>query len=43
MARAGLGMTHKTASGTELSARYDLEHREGFSNQTLSLKARWAF
>lgn len=41
--RAGLGLTHTTAKGTEISVRYDAEHREGNMNQTASVKARWAF
>jgi len=42
-ARAGVGLTHTTANGTEITLRYDAEHREAFLNQTASLKARWAF
>lgn len=42
-ARAGLGLTHTMASGTEISLRYDAEHREGYLNQSASVKARWAF
>ena len=41
--RAGLGASHKIINGTELSARYDAEGRSGFINQTVSVKARWAF
>ncbi|MBI3431285.1 MAG: autotransporter domain-containing protein [Hydrogenophilales bacterium] len=41
--RAGLGIVHTLQSGMEVSARYDGEAREGFTNQTASLKARWAF
>ena len=32
-----------TASGMEISARYDAEHRQDFLNQTASVKLRWAF
>ncbi|SCK20624.1 autotransporter outer membrane beta-barrel domain-containing protein [Vogesella sp. LIG4] len=39
----GLGLTHTTQSGAELSINYDAEHRDGYNNQTASLKARWAF
>ncbi|WP_170252988.1 autotransporter outer membrane beta-barrel domain-containing protein [Vogesella mureinivorans] len=42
-ARAGLGITHVTSQGTEITLRYDAEHREAFLNQTASLKARWSF
>lgn len=42
-ARAGLGITHITSQGTEITLRYDAEHREAFLNQTASLKARWSF
>ncbi|RJG05296.1 autotransporter domain-containing protein [Noviherbaspirillum cavernae] len=41
--RGGLGLTRKTAGGTEITLRYDAEGRSGFLNQTASLKARWAF
>ncbi len=41
--QAGLGAVYKTKSGLELSARYDVEYRESFLNQTASMKARWAF
>lgn len=43
LARGGLGLTTKLNNGVELSARYDVEIREGFTNQTASLKARWMF
>lgn len=43
LVRGGLGLTHTYAKGVEVTARYDLEHREGFNNQTVSVKARWAF
>jgi outer membrane autotransporter protein len=41
--RGGLGVASKTAGGTEFTARYDAECRRGFTNQTVSVKARWAF
>lgn len=41
--RAGVGVVHHTASGVELSARYDAEYRESFLNQTASVKVRWMF
>lgn len=40
---AGLGLIHDTASGIEVSLRYDAEHSEGFVSQTASVKARWDF
>lgn len=43
LARAGLGLTHTLAGGTEVSLRYDAEARSDFTNQGASLKARWAF
>lgn len=41
--RAGAGMVVAQASGAEITARYDIEHRDGFDNQTVSAKFRWAF
>lgn len=41
--RGGLGMIITTNSAVEVTARYDIEHREDFNNQTASVKARWAF
>lgn len=43
LVRGGFGLTHTYAKGVEVTARYDLEYREGFNNQTVSVKARWAF
>jgi len=44
IARGGAGVVHKLASGMEVSARYDVDARSsGFTNQTVSVKARWAF
>jgi outer membrane autotransporter protein len=40
---AGLGLTHSTASGMDVSLRYDAEDRQGLTNQTASVKARWNF
>jgi outer membrane autotransporter protein len=41
--RGGLGLVHVMKNSTEITARYDVEAREDFSNQTASIKARWAF
>jgi uncharacterized protein with beta-barrel porin domain len=43
LARAGLGLTHTLANGTEVGLRYDAEARSDFTNQGASIKARWAF
>lgn len=43
LARAGMGLTHKTGSGMEITGRYDAEYRTGFLNQTASVKLRWLF
>lgn len=43
LGRAGLGLNHTLDNGTEVSLRYDVETRSAFSNQGVSLKARWAF
>jgi autotransporter family porin len=43
MVRGGLGIVSNTQSGMEVSARYDVEHRSDFLNQTASVKLRWAF
>ena len=43
LARAGVGLSHTTGNGTEITLRYDAEHRSDFLNQTASIKARWAF
>tara|TARA_R110001592_G_scaffold199938_6_gene448640 strand:+ start:5968 stop:8598 length:2631 start_codon:yes stop_codon:yes gene_type:complete len=40
---AGLGLTHSTASGMDVSLRYDAEDRQGLTSQTASVKARWNF
>jgi len=41
--RAGLNVTHKVNNGLEVSARYDVEHRTGFNNQSVTAKLRWLF
>jgi outer membrane autotransporter protein len=43
LVRGGLGFVSKTQSGMEVTARYDVEHRSHFLNQTASVKLRWAF
>jgi outer membrane autotransporter protein len=43
LVRGGLGIVSKTKSGMEITARYDVEHRSHFLNQTASVKLRWAF
>lgn len=42
-ARGGLGLMHKTKSGTEISVRYDAEYRSGLLSHSASAKASWAF
>lgn len=41
--RAGAGLTYTTASGTEITGRYDATHKEGFLGQTASVQLRWMF
>lgn len=41
--RAGLGIVSQTSDAIELSARYDVEAREDFDNQTVSIKLNWNF
>lgn len=41
--RGGIGVTSTMQSGMEVLARYDLDHRSDFLNQTASVKLRWAF
>lgn len=43
LVRGGLGIVKTLQSGMELTARYDVEYRQGFLNQTASVKARWTF
>ncbi len=41
--RGGLGIVSKATETIEISARYDIEARKDFDNQTASVKVRWAF
>jgi len=41
--KAGLGMKIQTASNLEVSAGYNIEARNDFDNQSLSVKLRWPF
>lgn len=41
--RGGLGVVGKATETVEISARYDVEARKDFDNQTASVKVRWAF
>ena len=43
LVRGGLGVATQLQNGVELAARYDVEYREDFLNQTASVKLRWAF
>ena len=43
IARGGLGVARDIANGISLQARYDVEHRSDFINQTAALKIRWGF
>jgi len=43
MARGGFGLSPTTANGIEISARYDVEFRNDFLNQTASVNLRWDF
>jgi len=43
LGRAGLGLTVNATETTEIAARYDLEGRSDFIDQTASVKVRWAF
>jgi len=38
----GFGLLKTTSSGMEVAARYDVEGRTGYVNQTVSLKMRWS-
>ncbi|WP_143507318.1 autotransporter outer membrane beta-barrel domain-containing protein [Pseudomonas sediminis] len=40
---AGAGLIYTTANGTEITGRYDAQHREGFLSQTASVQLRWMF
>ncbi len=39
----GVGVVSTIDGGLELTVRYDLEGRSGFTNQTVSAKLRWSF
>ncbi|MBU6498934.1 MAG: autotransporter outer membrane beta-barrel domain-containing protein, partial [Rhodospirillales bacterium] len=43
LARGGVGLVGRTGNGVELTARYDVELRDGFSNQTASVRMRLPF
>lgn len=43
LGRAGLGLAVKATETVEISARYDVETRSDFFNQTASAKVRWSF
>ncbi|MFP6851144.1 MAG: autotransporter domain-containing protein [Pseudomonas sp.] len=40
---AGAGLIYTSANGTEITGRYDAQHREGFLSQTASVQLRWMF
>lgn len=39
----GIAYVHNTVGGTEISVRYDVEGRSDYTNQSASVKAKWAF
>nr|WP_238379989.1 autotransporter outer membrane beta-barrel domain-containing protein [Janthinobacterium sp. Marseille] len=43
LVRGGIGYTHTTANGTEVSLRYDAEGRSEYLNQSASVRAKWMF
>lgn len=43
LGRAGLGLSVNATETTEITARYDLEARSDYLDQTASIKVRWAF
>jgi outer membrane autotransporter protein len=43
LARGGLGLAFNISESTEITARYDVEYRQDYVNQTASVKAKWAF
>lgn len=43
LVRGGLGVVGRVSETVELTARYDLEGRDGYTNQTASLKLRKSF
>lgn len=40
---AGVGYEYRTAGGTSIALRYDVQARSGFVNQSASLKVSWLF
>jgi fibronectin-binding autotransporter adhesin len=43
LVNVGIGYTYQTDSGTQLILRYDADGRDGYLNQTASVKAGWMF
>lgn len=43
LGRAGLGAVYKIKKSLEVNARYDVNYRESFLNQTASVNVRWMF
>lgn len=43
LVRGGFGLTGKISDTMEITARYDIESRTSFNNQTASVKFRWMF
>jgi outer membrane autotransporter protein len=43
MVLAGLGLLYVPKNGPEITARYDVEKRDGFTNQSVSVKVRWSY
>lgn len=43
LVRGGVGAVFRASERTEVTARYDVEGRTSFINQTASVKVRWAF
>lgn len=43
LVRGGVGIVSTTASGMEITARYDADYRQDFLNQTVAVKVMWAF
>lgn len=43
LVRGGLGLVINTKSAVEVTARYDVEARSGFTNQTASIKFKMPF
>ena len=42
-AHGGLGLVHKTSTGTEINVQYDAEYRSGLLNHAASARLSWAF